>query len=166
MPVPIVFIGIDPGKSGAIALWRPAIGALTLHDAPLLANTKGKTETDLHGLLAALRVPDGDAIAVLEEAHPRPGEGAVGAFSFGKGYGAIQMALAVQGHEVRCVAPSVWKRNFGLIFPKGTPGPRVKAASRALAQQRFPAMAQHFARVKDDGRAEAALMALYALEAL
>lgn len=161
-----VFIGIDPGKSGAIAIWRPAISALTLYDAPLLANTKGKTETDLHGLLAILRIPDGDAVVLLEAASPRPGEGSVSAFTFGKGYGAIQMAIAAQGHEVRYVTPSVWKKHFGLIFPKGTGKPIIKAASRALAQQRFPAMAQSFARVKDDGRAEAALMAIYAVEAL
>ena len=165
MPVQVV-IGIDPGKSGAIAIYRPSIRTLTIHDAPLLANTKGKTETDMHGLFLALRVIDISVMAVLERASPRPGEGSVGAFSFGRGYGAIQMALAVHGHQVRTVTPSIWKRHFGLIFSKGTPKAQIKAASRALAQQRFPELADHFKRVKDDGRAEASLIALYGLEAL
>ena len=82
------------------------------------------------------------------------------------GYGAIQMALAVHGHDVRYVTPAVWKRHFGLIFPKGTPKAQIKAASRALAQKRFPALADLFKRVKDDGRAEACLIALYGYEAL
>ena len=165
MPVQVV-IGIDPGKSGAIAIYRPQCQMLTVWNAPLLADPKGKAETDLHGLFNILRVIDGPVMAVLEQASSRPGEGSVSAFSFGRGYGAIQMALAVHGHQVRMVTPSVWKRHFGMIFAKGTPKAQIKAASRSLAQQRFPAMADHFKRVKDDGRAEASLIALYGMEAL
>jgi crossover junction endodeoxyribonuclease RuvC len=40
-----------------------------------------------------------------------------------------------------------------------------KDAARGVAIQRFPAMAGAFARKKDDGRAEAALIALYGWEA-
>ena len=131
MPAQVV-IGIDPGKSGAIAIYRPKDHVLTVWDAPLLANPKGKTETDLHGLLYILRVLDGPVMAVLEQASPRPGEGSVGAFSFGRGYGAIQMALAIHGHQVRMVTPSVWKRHFGLIFAKGTPKAQIDRKSTRL----------------------------------
>jgi len=77
-------------------------------------------------------------------------------FRFGQGYGAIQMALA--GHKIptRLVTPSKWKSHFGLSRDKGV--------SRGLAMQRFPEQAQMFSRVKDDGRAEAALIALYGQE--
>jgi len=77
-------------------------------------------------------------------------------FRFGQGYGAIQMALA--GHKIptRLVTPAKWKSHFGLSRDKGV--------SRGLAMQRFPEQSQMFSRVKDDGRAEAALIALYGQE--
>jgi crossover junction endodeoxyribonuclease RuvC len=41
-----------------------------------------------------------------------------------------------------------------------------KDTSRQLAMQRFPDYAEKFVRKKDDGRAEAALIALYGAEVL
>ena len=43
---------------------------------------------------------------------------------------------------------------------------RDKGVSRSVAIQRFPKNAADFARVMDDGRAEAALIALYGAEML
>jgi hypothetical protein len=51
------------------------------------------------------------------------------------------------------VDPSAWKKTMRLSTDKN--------ASRALASQYFPDCADQWARVKDDGRAEAALIALY-----
>jgi crossover junction endodeoxyribonuclease RuvC len=56
------------------------------------------------------------------------------------------------------VSPAVWKKHFKL--------PADKEASRALALPLFPATAEHFARKKDHGRAEAALIARYGSEVL
>lgn len=87
-----------------------------------------------------------------------PGQGISSAFRFGEGYGAIQMALVGHGWERHYVTPVKWKKHFGLSKDKGV--------SRALASQRFPAYANLFSRVRDDGRAESALMALYAYETI
>jgi crossover junction endodeoxyribonuclease RuvC len=51
------------------------------------------------------------------------------------------------------VIPQTWKKALGV--------PADKNAARARACQLFPNMASKFARVKDDGRAEAALIALF-----
>jgi crossover junction endodeoxyribonuclease RuvC len=51
------------------------------------------------------------------------------------------------------VTPQEWKRYFRL-------GPD-KAEARLIAARLIPASAGSFARVRDDGRAEAALLALF-----
>jgi len=66
------------------------------------------------------------------------------------------MAVTGHGYEVYYVTPAVWKKHFKLSKNKGV--------SRSLACQRFPEAADQFTRVKDDGRAEAGLIALYGAE--
>ena len=83
----------------------------------------------------------------------KAGEGAVGAFAFGRSRGVVEGVLAAAGARSQFLTPAFWKRAVG--FPPG----RDKDASRAAAIQRWPARAELFARKKDDGRAEAALIA-------
>lgn len=66
------------------------------------------------------------------------------------------IAPSKASHELRViwVAPTVWKRHFDLLKQD-------KASSRAKAAAVFPAYEQLFARAKDDGLAEAALMAMW-----
>lgn len=153
-------IGIDPGFSGALGLFMPETGALAIQDMPTLTTSKGKTEIDHIGLFEALRPTTGtnSIMAVLERVAARPGQGAPATFRFGQGYGAIEMALAAHRIPVHYVTPAQWKKHFKLSKDKG--------ASRGLAQQRFPQFAETFKRVKDDGRAEASLIALYGHEKL
>lgn len=154
-----VYLGIDPGFSGAIASLDSATGALNVIDMPVLTNTKGKTELDHITLFDALKVPaDQHVQCFLEFVASRPGQGAPATFRFGQGYGAIEMALAANRIPIHYITPSKWKKYFGLSSDKG--------ASRGLATKRFPNQAHLFTRVKDDGRAEAALIALYALDHL
>ena len=57
------------------------------------------------------------------------------------------------------MTPPSWKRLVGI--PPGRDG--AKDAARSEAARRWPDKAGLFARVKDDGRAEAALIAVAAL---
>lgn len=153
----MVIIGIDPGFSGAIAIWRPAIRSLYVYDMPTLPNAKGKTELDLH-TLHDLLTPEDDTrhIAVVEQVAAMRGQGVSSMFRFGQGFGAIQMALAAHKIETHYVTPAKWKAHFGLSSDKGV--------SRGLAMRRVPDAAEQFKRVKDDGRAEATLLAIYGEE--
>lgn len=153
----MIIIGIDPGFSGAIAIWRPAIRNLYIYDMPTIPNAKGKTELDLHTLHDLLE-PEDDTrhIAVVEQVAAMRGQGVSSMFRFGQGFGAIQMALAAHKIETHYVTPVQWKKHFGLSSDKGV--------SRGLAMQRVPEKAHEFKRVKDDGRAEAALLAIYGEE--
>ena len=155
----MVIVGIDPGFSGAIAALDLTTGDLLTLDMPVVKSAKGRQEIDMPYLYEMLEPPEGTKItAVVEYVAARPGQGAASTFRFGQGYGAIQMALAAHKIPVQYVTPAKWKKHFGLSRDKGV--------SRGLAQQRFPENSESFRRVKDDGRAEAALIALYGKEKL
>jgi crossover junction endodeoxyribonuclease RuvC len=152
-------LGIDPGFSGALASLNLSDGSLNVFDMPIIGNKNGKTEINHRMLFELIAPPPGAMLmVVLEQVATMPGQGISSAFRFGQGYGALEMAIAAHQMQVRYTRPAQWKKHFGLSKDKG--------ASRGLATQRFPPNAQSFSRVKDDGRAEAALIALYGKEVL
>lgn len=150
-----MILGIDPGMTGGIA-WLSDHGHLIdVRDLPV---TKGE------GLMPAvlaewLREPNRMPVhAFVERVAARPGAGVSGMFNFGRGYGQIEGVLAALGVPVTLVTPAKWKGSLRI--------PAEKSASRARAAQLWPGLAGTFARVKDDGRAEAALIGLYGSHAM
>ena len=93
----------------------------------------------------------------VESVGARPGEGAVGAFAFGRSRGVIESRRAA--FPARFIAPAGWKRAVGLTLAS-------QDASRSEAIRRWPQHAGLFSRVKDDGRAEAALIGVAGLARL
>lgn len=155
-----VFIGVDPGFSGGIAILNSSgLGPeAAVGDMPTVAGAKGKTELDLHAVLRMTGVMvAGTATEMwLERVGARPGQGVSSMFRFGQQLGALEMAAAAHGHVLRYVTPTTWKAYFGLSADKGV--------ARGYAMKRFPQLADKLSRVKDDGRAEALLIALYGKE--
>src|SRR3984957_4381461 len=96
------------------------------------------------------------SMAYVEFVGARPGEGPIGAFAFGRSRGVIEGVCAAAGLPVAFLTPAHWKRLVGI--PPGKEG--AKDAARSEAIRRWPGHAATFARVKDDGRAEAALIAI------
>ena len=150
--------GIDPGYSGAIAIYWPKTKKLEMHDMPIMLNHAGKNIIDCHALIDILEPETTNRFAVVERVGAMPGQGVSSVFRFGEGYGMLQAAIASQKTAIHFVTPAKWKKHFGLNRDKGV--------SRSKAMERFPNYAQLFSRVKDDGRAEAALIALYGAEEL
>lgn len=150
-----VFIGIDPGFTGAVCFLWPKENHIEVFDMPVIKNAKGKTILNLHALHEIMQ-PDGDEphLAMIEQVAAMRGQGVSSMFRFGEAYGATQMAVAAHKIPTEYVTPAKWKAHFGLSRDKGV--------SRSIASQRFPNHAHMFERVKDDGRAEATLLALYA----
>lgn len=141
------FLGIDVGKTGAIAVISGS--SAYVEDCPIVG--KALDFVGIAGLVAA--AGDGsDRRAALEKVTAF-GMGRTSAFSFGMGYGAWQAALAAQGIPCDLVRPQDWKRSLGL--PVGAD----KDASRAMAIRLFPALREQLIRKRDDGRAEALLIA-------
>jgi crossover junction endodeoxyribonuclease RuvC len=152
-------IGIDVGVAGALALVGHD-GALTeVVDMPTLRDGPAGRSNVNAPLLAEIVAKWHARSAFVEFVGARPGEGAVGAFAFGRSRGVIEGAAGALGVSVAFITPPVWKRLVGI--PPGKDG--AKDAARAEAIRRWPDHAALFARVKDDGRAESALIAVAGL---
>jgi len=155
----MLIYGCDPGFTGAIALYWTDSGKLEIHDMPVMQNPKGKAIINLHSLLDVLKnEADEKCMCLLELVQSRPGQNSSAVFRFGQGFGQLQMAVAANKLPVQYVTPAKWKKYFGLSKDKN--------ASRAMAMDRFPREAELFKLAKFDGRAEAALLCLYAEETM
>ena len=138
------YIGIDPGKDGALA-WISAKG-----DAEILPFCEA-------GYVAVLYQMKGNCKAVLERVSARPGQGVTSMFSFGENYGFIRGILEAFSIPYEIVHPQKWKKEFSVTKDKAT---SIKAAKRL-----FPDVSLKKTErcIKDhDGMAEALLMAEYA----
>ena len=87
-------VAVDPGLSGAIAVLDEDGELVELFDTPTVTTTTNRREISASALAAILRKFPGTPAAV-ERVGPRPGEGAVGAFAFGHGFGTVLACLAV-----------------------------------------------------------------------
>ena len=155
----MIVCGIDPGLSGAICFYN-TIGMITdIVDIPTFVLPRGgknKREVDAAKLAAAFSFPVGHAF--VEQVASMPGQGVSSVFAFGKTYGIILGVLAARGVPISFVAPRVWKKGLGV--------PAAKDGARARASQLMPAESARWARAKDDGRAEAALIAVWGVKAM
>ena len=156
MTEPRFVIGVDIGASGAIAVLTPEGELVEVHDMPVLLDGPSNRRAVNGPLLADLVANSHASNAYVEFVAARPREGAVGAFAFGRSRGVVEGVMAALGLPVAFLTPPNWKRLVGI--PAGKEG--AKDAARAKAIARWPAHANLFARVKDDGRAEAALIGL------
>ena len=142
-------IGIDPGLSGAIALvvGRELRAVLDMPTMP-----SGKTsEVDLHAAREILSEFGPADLVVLEHVNGIQGSGATSAFNFGAGWGGLRGLLVALDRPHQLVRPPRWTKDLAVGADK--------AAHRRAAQGFYPEHAHLFARVKDDGRADAALLA-------
>jgi crossover junction endodeoxyribonuclease RuvC len=152
-------LGIDIGSQGAIAIVTTDGELIEVYDMPVLADGPSGRRAVNAPILADIVAKSKAARAFIEFVGARPGEGAVGAFAFGRSRGVIEGVLGAMSISASMLAPASWKRVVG-IRP-GREG--AKDAARSEAIRRWPAKASLFARVKDDGRAEACLIALAGL---
>lgn len=136
-----IFLGIDPGKKGALALLDSETMRVTAYDMP------GTTQ-ELHDLVAGLPIIKG---CTLEKLHAGPVMGRTTIATMFMNYGILKGALMWRDIAFSEVRPNKWKPALGLSKDKN--------ASREMAMQMFPDDADQFKRVKDDGRAEATLLA-------
>lgn len=147
--------GIDPGLSGAVCVFDVDKGMLTILDMPTVEVKSGKTMKRKlsEPMLAELLRPHEIEHVALEQVSAMPGQGVTSMFNFGQTYGAIRGVLAGLRIPVTMVTPAKWTRDLKVSGGKD--------ANRQRAAQLFPAYAASFSRVKDDGRADAALLAYW-----
>ena len=146
-------VGIDPGLSGAIAHMYD--GVIITADMPIFEVIKAKKkQREVDAVqLSTIIANFNPAMIVLEKVHAMPGQGVTSMFNFGRAFGAVEGVVGALRIPITHVTPQRWKSALRLSSDKGM--------SRRLATQLFPASADQWTRVKDDGRAEAALLAWY-----
>ena len=153
----MIVVGIDPGVAGAIAFtddrWP---GTVDVFDMPTI-EVRGKRRVSPIGLVNLLTEIGRVDLVVVEDVHALQGSAAGATFAFGRGVGVIEGVLAALARPTQYVNPRVWTKALGVGADKG--------AHRQAAQRLFPGSADLFARVRDDGRADAALIAYWATQA-
>ena len=151
----MIILGIDPGLSGALALYDTPEQTVEVIDMPVLElvrNGRKKGEVSAQALANHL-AGRGIKAAYLERVNAMPGQGVTSVFSFGRSTGIVEGVLAAYDIPTTLVTPQAWQKAVGQRAGKD--------GSRERAMQLFPAQADLFQRKKDDGRSDAALIAYY-----
>ena len=167
----MIFCGIDPGISGALAVIDSETKDISFVDTPVLevrVGKKMKHQQDAYAISSLLRAlcSGKDAMVTIEKVNAMPGSdgeggrqsmGATSAFNFGLGFGMWLGILAALEIPHQQVHPRTWKTS--MLPDMG----KEKDASRLKAMQMYPSTAKDLTRKKDHGRAEALLMAVWAM---
>jgi crossover junction endodeoxyribonuclease RuvC len=164
-----VLVGIDTGAQGAIAFMAPDGTLLGIDDMPVDKVQQGKFLRSrispsrllmiLHGCTsghAFIERPEGFPIisrSKLTGQQETRQPSSKNMLSFGEMFGIALCACVASGLAVTEISPGSWKRSMSV--------PANKNEARRIATLKFPSFASTFMRVKDDGRAEAALLALW-----
>lgn len=151
-----MIIGIDPGFTGALACYNNG-GIISIIDMPLLMHG-GKSALDSKTIYSWL-LPLKPQLVVIERVHSMPGQGISSTFRFGEGFGILQGIVATLPNcRVLMPPPAVWKVIMGVTANKDTSLERVR--------REFPLDGRYFSRKKDNGRAEALLLAMFGARSL
>lgn len=141
----MIYIGIDPGKSGAVAFLTDKGDAWTVklnEDLDVISDAVEEV---------ALGLYESDGVfAVLEKVHSSPQMGVKSAFSFGQSFGHCEALLACHGIPYQLVRPQQWQKDMDCMT-KGD-----KNVTKKLAQSLFPELKVTHAT------ADALLLASYA----
>lgn len=159
----MIYIGIDPGLSGAVAFLPGSdVNGMDarVEDTPIMdvgGDDKVRRKYNVPAMAALLKPYSygTDVTVVLESVHSMPKQGVASSFTFGEGLGIWKGIIGTLGFTLEMPSPQRWKKE--MLADQG----KDKSASRYKAIQLFPQLAAQLSRVKDDGRAEALLMADY-----
>ena len=142
----MLYLGIDPGFTGAWGLINHHGDYIGCGD--MTHNEKWIDINSVYREISLIREND-DMMIVVEAVHAMPKQGVSSSFKFGMSYGAALCLAQRFMEQWELVQPRVWKRDMGLTADK--------TDSLNMARQKWPEAP--LKRVKDNGRAEALLLA-------
>lgn len=149
-----LYLGIDPGRNGAIAIIDDNNNVYMLEDLENMYAYWIKTMSfDEYNFYTGC----------VEDVCGRPGQSCQSNTTFMKLAGKAELLTECICEGVVLVKPQIWKKYFGLITSKDLTKTEKKHLSIAKAKDLFPAVADRLTASKD-GRAEALLIALYGKE--
>jgi hypothetical protein len=160
------FVAIDPGITGGIARISED-GTCDVFAVPSFL-IEGRRSFDVPAMAKLLRSFGKSFSLCMESVHAMPGNGAVSMFFFGRGVGIWEGIFGALGRPFELIPPQSWKKGYpGLAPVKGdtrSKSQRKSAAKKealAIARRIFPELSEKLSKEKDDGKAEALLIALY-----
>lgn len=157
-------IGIDVGITGGIAAILG--GEEFVYEMPTqkIVMSTGRTVTKIDAIkLAQLlkSIIDSDSIVAIESVSARPGQGVSSMFGFGRSLGVIEGVCAALNISPLLIRPQEWKSAFPTLVSSERKAAKIEA--RKLATEKYKSLKLEFIRAKDDGKAEALLLATYVL---
>ena len=153
---PAYVLGIDPGLSGALAIFDLCTRDVEVFDMPV---TDGKVDPAKLAAIVDMCKTRGSVIAGIEQVSSMPRQ--KGSFNFGVSAGILQGVLGALGVPFSMVQPAQWKGACGLRRGVNETQAQNKTRARELAMKLWPEQADSFKRVRDDGRAESALISRF-----
>lgn len=147
-----IFIGIDPGISGAIAVLGENSEVLFVSDTPTVHSMKSALDHIVSQI-------DYTPVAAIERVNAFPGQGVVSMFNFGYATGAAHACLICNAVPFVTVSPKAWQVG---VLPKTKEQVIRKSISIDIAKERYPNSDKYLTRKKDHGRADAMHIAAYA----
>ena len=121
----MIYIGIDPGKSGACAY--------TLGNE-MYTFKFSDTEHDIYARMSNAFANNDDKFALIEKVHAMPKQGVTSSFTFGRNYGFLRGCLTALRIPFEEISPQRWQKAIGCMS-KGD-----KNVTKAKAQNMFPCM--------------------------
>jgi hypothetical protein len=164
-----VVIGIDPGATGAIGVVADGVPRYVF-DMPRKAQGDGVCSVTLGSIVRSVRGEfiGADLVAYMElvsawggDARRERAQGIASTGEFLRAAGVAEGVLGALGVRTVFVRPAAWKRHQGVAAPRGSKLSQAerKERGRLEALARWPGFAHHLARKKDNGRADALLIA-------
>lgn len=148
----MIILGIDPGVTGAVALFKDG-RFLKVLDIPVKpGGSKEKKVIDAAALAYLLveELWESYPRVYMERAHAMPGQGVSSTFGYGLTNGIIEGVLAAlgltsDGNPLKKVVPAVWKRRLHLLSNAHPKDAGLKKA-RALYPEAPLSLAKHHNR--------------------
>ena len=119
----MTIIGIDPGKSGGVALLFPT-GPVALKMLETLTDLIEEIESYTHN--------EEQVTCYIEQVHAMPKQGVSSTFTFGRNFGGIEGVLTALKIRREYVTPQRWQKALGCLS-KGD-----KNVTKRKAQELFP----------------------------
>lgn len=139
----MIFIGIDTGKNGGIAVIADGHTWVARFDKETYRRVLSQVRRE-------------ETLCYIEKVGAMPKQGVTSMFHFGENYGWIQGVLEANSITYRPITPQAWKKAMGVTADKAT--------SIAMCKKLFPTvnLIPPRCRTEHDGCAEALLIAEYA----
>lgn len=158
----MIVIGIDPGISGALAVVDGERHLLGVWDTPATdAGRRQYLDREMVSLLLEASQLGACRGVFVEAQGPRPKQGCKASYGTGLGFGLWRGIIAATGLPLYVVSPQTWQRSaYSGVTGEG------KERSFIAAQRLFPDIELTKPKSRKltlDGRADAALIAVYGL---